>query len=39
MFSPKMITEDEELDGEESDGAYVFRPEWRNPLPTKFGKL
>jgi len=39
MFNDKLKTLDEGLDGEVSEGAYLFLPEWRNPLPTKFGKV
>lgn len=38
MYSNEKTLE-ETLDKEPSEGAYVFKPEWRSPLPTKYGKL
>lgn len=39
FINKKQWTWGEKLDNEESDGAYVFRPEWRDPLPKSFGKI
>lgn len=33
------FTQTEKVDYGIGDGAYMFIPEWRNPLPTKYGKL
>lgn len=32
-------TDEEKLNGEASEGAYTFRPEWKDPLPKQFSKL
>lgn len=32
-------TAEEETDDEGSEGAYIFKPEWRNPLPVSYGKI
>lgn len=32
-------TEEEKSDLEESEGAYIFKPEWRDPKPHLYGKL
>lgn len=29
----------EKMDGFQSEGPYIFRPDWRNPLPHSFGQL
>jgi hypothetical protein len=35
----KNITEEELADQVPSEGPYIFRPEWRNPLPHPYSKL
>jgi hypothetical protein len=35
----KKKTEEELADEKSGDGAYIFRPEWRNPLPNPYSKL
>ena len=32
-------TNAEKFDLEESEGPYIFKPDWRNPLPNIYGKL
>jgi hypothetical protein len=32
-------TLEEKTDNEPSEGAYIFKPEWRNPKPVNYGKL
>ena len=40
MFLDKWnYTADEKADLEQSEGAYIFKPEWRNPRPQVYGKL
>jgi hypothetical protein len=29
----------EKMDDFQSEGPYIFRPDWRNPLPNAFGQL
>lgn len=38
MFTP-IKTEEENADSLPGDGPYVFRPEWRDPLPKQYSKL
>lgn len=33
------LTKEEHYDQENSEGPYIFKPEWRNPLPQGFGQL
>ena len=35
----KNKTAEEVGDGTTGDGAYIFRPEWRNPMPKPYSKL
>jgi hypothetical protein len=37
MFSNWTL--EEQTDAEPSEGAYVFKPDWRSPVPIKYGKL
>jgi len=40
MFLDKWnYTADEKADVEQSEGAYIFKPEWRSPKPQLYGKL
>lgn len=40
MFLPTWnMTEEEKSDIENSEGAYIFKPEWRDPKPHLYGKL
>jgi hypothetical protein len=32
-IDPANFTEAEKFDSEQSEGAYLFKPNWRNPLP------
>lgn len=34
-----MWTPEEKTDNEPSEGAYIFKPEWRTPKPLNYGKL
>jgi len=33
------LTREEQLDIESGEGAYIFLPQWDNPLPKNFGNL
>ena len=39
MFTGDETTQEETEDAAPSEGAYIFKPDWRTPLPQKYGKL
>ena len=36
LISKKKQTVEEQLDSMGSEGAYIFKPDWRDPLPKQF---
>jgi len=39
FMDAKNWTIEEQTDKEQGDGAYIFKPEWRDPFPSVYGKL
>lgn len=38
-LDPSNLTETETLDIDKNEGAYLFKPNWRNPLPVQYSTL
>jgi len=39
FIDPAEWNQDEKTDNEPSEGNYIFKPDWRKPLPVKYGNL